>query len=339
MFPLIIRAIGESGAGAAWRRRQSRSEGDEVADQIGVLIADSDQFMAEALASVLQSQPGIHVLGTVTDADGAVAALDDLRPTVSIIDMELVYLGGVNLGKRLRDRNMPTGIVYIGQWFDPGLVVELICDATGGSAFIKHCEIGSVQNLTRVICAVADGSTVVSDYDLRRSLAETGRGGQQSTLWGLTPKEREVLAYVADGSSNFAITEKMNLRERTVGNYVGSIFKKLGVGRRSGCDPRVQAALFYLTQTGHMDDPISRAVDAVPGPLVPDTGPAGAEPIELFKNEEAPGVAPRAAKSSSPTPVQLSNYGIKSELRNGSSPGAESWNRSDSSTGRSVSGY
>ena len=310
-----------------------------MANQIGVLIADGDQFIAEALASVLQSQPGIHVLGTVTDADSAVAALDDLRPTVSIIDMELVYLGGVNLGKRLRDRNMPTGIVYIGQWFDPGLVVELIRGATGGSAFIKQREIGSVQNLTRVICAVADGSTVVSDYDLRRSLAETGRGGQRSTLWGLTPKEREVLAYVADGSSNFAITEKMNLRERTVGNYVGSIFKKLGVGRRSGCDPRVQAALFYLTQTGHLDDPISRAVDAVPGPLVQDTGPAGAEPIELFKNGEAPGVAPRVAKSFPPTPVQLLNYGIKSELRIGSSPGAESWNRSDSSTGRSVSGY
>jgi DNA-binding NarL/FixJ family response regulator len=75
----------------------------------------------------------------------------------------------------------------------------------------------------------------------------------EASLPDLTAKERQVLACLAKADSNARIAEKLKLRSCTVENYVATIFSKLGVSRRSGRDPWVQAALYYLSMTGHLE--------------------------------------------------------------------------------------
>jgi DNA-binding CsgD family transcriptional regulator len=75
----------------------------------------------------------------------------------------------------------------------------------------------------------------------------------EASLPDLTAKERQVLACLANADSNARIAEKLKLRSRTVENYVATIFSKLGASRRSGRDPRVQAALYYLSMIGRLE--------------------------------------------------------------------------------------
>ncbi|MCH7739254.1 MAG: response regulator transcription factor [Chloroflexi bacterium] len=219
---------------------------------VTLVIADRDRFMVEALASVLDGQPDLEILGTAHDAKGAVEAIVDHRPAVAILDGDLAFENGENLVSRLRKMSLSTGIVFIGSRMDPTALAEFIFADPAGRAFIRKSDIGSVDKLVRTIRAVADGSTLLDDDIFRRFLTESG-ASQQGSMPGLTAKERQVLACIANADSNSKIAEKLNLRGRTVENYVANIFSKLGARRRSGRDPRVQAALYFLSETGRLE--------------------------------------------------------------------------------------
>lgn len=219
---------------------------------VTLVIADRDRFMVEALASVLDGQPDLEILGTAYDAKGAVEAIVDHRPAVAILDGDLAFENGENLVSRLRKIRLSIGIVFIGSRMDPTALAEFIFADPAGRAFIRKSDIGSVDKLVRTIRAVADGSTLLDDDIFRRFLTESG-ASQQGSMPGLTAKERQVLACIANADSNSKIAEKLNLRGRTVENYVANIFSKLGARRRSGRDPRVQAALYFLSETGRLE--------------------------------------------------------------------------------------
>lgn len=219
---------------------------------VTLVIADRDRFMVEALASVLDGQPDLEILGTAYDAKGAVEAIVDHRPAVAILDGDLAFENGENLVSRLRKMRLSIGIVFIGSRMDPTALAEFIFADPAGRAFIRKSDIGSVDKLVRTIRAVADGSTLLDDDIFRRFLTESG-ASQQGSMPGLTAKERQVLACIANADSNSKIAEKLNLRGRTVENYVANIFSKLGARRRSGRDPRVQAALYFLSETGRLE--------------------------------------------------------------------------------------
>ena len=208
--------------------------------------------MAEALAAVLDGQPDIEIRATAADAEEAAAAIEEHQPTVAILDVELTFASGEVLVSQLRNANRSTGIVFIGNRMDPPAFAEFIFADPAGRAFIKKSEIGSVEKLVRTVRAVADGSTLLDDEIFRRFLTQSDESNS-GTMPGLTAKERQVLACIANADSNSRIAEKLNLRARTVENYVANIFSKLGARRRSGRDPRVQAALYFLASTGRLE--------------------------------------------------------------------------------------
>ena len=220
---------------------------------VTLVIADHDRFMVEALASVLGGQSDFEIVDTATDAEGAAVAMEDHRPTVAILDVDLAFDNGENLVSRLRILNLSAGIVFIGNRMDPNAFAEFIFSDPAGRAFIRKSDIGSVDKLVRTIRAVADGSTLLDDDVFRRFLTQQSDGSQRGSMLGLTAKERLVLACIANADSNSKIAEKLNLRGRTVENYVANIFSKPGARRRSGRDPRVQAALYFLSETGRLE--------------------------------------------------------------------------------------
>lgn len=249
---------------------------------VTLVIADRDRFMAEALASVLCGQPDFEILGTATDAHGAAEAMEEHRPTIAILDVELAFDNGENLVSRLRNLDLSTGIIFIGNRMDPNAFAEFIFADPAGRAFIKKSDIGSVDKLVRTIRAVADGSTLLDDDIFRRFLTQSD-DTQRGSLPGLTAKERQVLACIANADSNSTIAEKLNLRARTVENYVANIFSKLGARRRSGRDPRVQAALYFLSSTGRLES------DG-------DHANGKSHPVELFAgSSSSPEAAPETA--------------------------------------------
>ncbi len=164
-----------------------------MSEAITLVVADCDRFMAEALASVLTGEQDFEVLAAVTDAAGAAAAMENYRPTVAILDVDLAFENGDNLVSHLRRLSLPTGIVFIGSRMDTSAFAEFIFADPAGRAFIKKSDIGSVDKLVRTIRAVADGSTLLDDNIFRRFLAGTEQSPNGS-MPGLTAKERQVLA-------------------------------------------------------------------------------------------------------------------------------------------------
>ena len=116
-----------------------------------LVIADRDRFMVEALASVLDGQPDLEILGTAYDAKGAEEAIVDHRPAVAILDGDLAFENGENLVSRLRKMSLSTGIVFIGSRMDPTALAEFIFADPAGRAFIRKSDIGSVDKLVRTI--------------------------------------------------------------------------------------------------------------------------------------------------------------------------------------------
>ena len=86
---------------------------------VTLVIADHDRFMVEALVSVLGGQSDFEIVDTATDAEGAAAAMEDRRPTVAILDVDLAFDNGENLVSRLRKLSLSAGIVFIGDRMDP----------------------------------------------------------------------------------------------------------------------------------------------------------------------------------------------------------------------------
>jgi DNA-binding NarL/FixJ family response regulator len=158
-------------------------------------------------------------------------------------------------------------MIFVGDKMDPSTMSDLIFNDGGGRAFLRRNDIGGLEKLIRCVRSVADGSTLINNDAFRRILVNSD-DPLEASLPDLTAKERQVLACVANADSNARIAEKLKLRSRTVENYVAAIFSKLGASRRSGCDPRVQAAIYYLSMTGRLEASTAAAGNSAEKELV-----------------------------------------------------------------------
>lgn len=223
-----------------------------MAKKIRLVIGDHDLFFVESLNSLLKNHEEIEVVGTASECHDLALATRQHLPDVAIVGMDLVFADDGELCTPLQAANPGRGMIFVGNKMDPSTMSDLIFNDGGGRAFLKRNDIGGLDKLIRCIRSVADGSTLLNSDAFRRILVNSD-DPMEASLPDLTAKERQVLACLANADSNARIAEKLKLRSRTVESYVATIFSKLGASRRSGRDPRVQAALYYLSMIGRLE--------------------------------------------------------------------------------------
>ncbi|NQW18494.1 MAG: response regulator transcription factor [Chloroflexi bacterium] len=240
-----------------------------MSKKIRLVIGDYDQFLIESLSSLLRDHGEIEIVGTAIDCHGLALTTHEESPDIAIVGTDLVLANGSKLCAALQNSRPGIGLIFVGSKMDPSTMADLIFNDGGGRAFLKRNDIGGVDKLVRCIRSVADGSTLLNNDAFRRILINS-EDPLEASMPNLTAKERQVLACLANADSNARIAEKLKLRSRTVENYVATIFSKLGVGRRSGRDPRVQAALYYLSMIGRLESQdASEANSATSEPFMP----------------------------------------------------------------------
>ncbi|MGA4841716.1 response regulator [Streptomyces sp. G45] len=209
-----------------------------------VVLAEDSVLLREGLVGVL-SRFGHEVVAAVGDADALRDAVAAHVPDVVVTDVRMppgFQDEGLRAALALRAVRPGLPVLVLSQYVQRAYAAELLDDGDGrGVGYLLKDRVGQVEQFVDAFTRVAEGGTVV-DPDVVRQLLRRRR----DPLERLTPREREVLALVAEGRSNAAIAAELVVTEAAVGKHIGNILGKLDLPLAEGTHRRVLAVLAYL---------------------------------------------------------------------------------------------
>jgi DNA-binding NarL/FixJ family response regulator len=230
-----------------------------VEHPIRVVIAEDSYLIRESLSGMLENEPGIELLAACVDADELQAKIETLDPEVVITDIRMPPSGGdegIRIAQRLRRTHPRTGVVVLSQYAEPAYALALLDEGSAGRSYLLKQNLHNRRELLDTITEVAGGGSRI-DALVVEALVRAQSRRARSPLAELTPRERELLAQIAQGKSNAAIAQSLVITKRAVEKHVNSIFLKLGLAQsEEGSSRRVKAALMFLA------DSAPEAIDA-----------------------------------------------------------------------------
>ncbi len=210
-----------------------------------VVIADDAVLIREGVAHLL-TENGVEVVDQVGDADALLTSVRDLNPDVALIDIRMPPSHtdeGLRAGREIRSRYPETAVLVLSQHLEPAYALRLVEDRPEGVGYLMKERVGRVQQLLDAVQRVAAGECVVDRALVDELLARRRRVDPISEL---TPREREILALMAEGRSNQGICRTLWLSPKTVETHIRGAFAKLGIKEASEDNRRVLAVLTYL---------------------------------------------------------------------------------------------
>jgi len=214
-----------------------------------IVIAEDSAVLRAGLIEILADR-GHEVLAAVGDAEALCAAVAEHRPDVTIVDVRMPPTHtdeGLRAAVALRRDYPGLGVLVFSQYIETSYAAELLgAKSSGGAAGVGYLlkdRVVDVAEFTSALTRVAAGGTALDPEVVTQMLGASRRAG---TLAGLTSREREVLALMAEGRSNSAISAILFISERAVEKHIGNIFSKLGLPPSDADHRRVLAVLRYL---------------------------------------------------------------------------------------------
>ena len=215
-------------------------------------MAEDSYVIREFLTATLSAAPDIELVAVCTNGKELRTAIATWDPEVVLTDIRMPPSGaaeGVRIASALRDTRPDVGVVVLSQYAEPAYALTLLEHGTGGRAYLLKERIREKGQLIDAIKAVARGGSVIDPMIVDVLIAARSRAAK-SQLSELTPRERELLAEIAAGTSNSAIAESLVLTKRAVEKHVNSIFSKLNLPETQDVSRRVKATLIYLSEEG-----------------------------------------------------------------------------------------
>ena len=212
-----------------------------MSDQIRVLLADDQRVVREGLALLLGLLPEVEVVGTAADGEEAVERAAALRPDVVLMDLRMPRCDGVEATRRLRDQLPQTRVIVLTTYADDRSVIDAL--RAGARGYLTK-DAGAAE-ISQALRQVVDGQAVI-DPAVQHHLVDAiavgpgkpaspsaaGAAGRQLPD-GLTPREAEVLALIAEGLSNGEIAARLVVSEATVKSHVNHLLAKIGARGRA----------------------------------------------------------------------------------------------------------
>jgi DNA-binding NarL/FixJ family response regulator len=210
---------------------------------VRIVIGEDSALFREGLARLLDDA-GHEIVAKAGDADALESAVHDAQPDVAIIDVRMPpdhADDGARVARRLRETYPDLGILVLSQHVETRHSVDLV--ATGGFGYLLKDRVLDVDDFLDSLARVAAGGSALDPEVVGRLLRPHPA---DSALEQLTPREREVLALMAEGRTNVGIAKRLYLSERTVETHVASILSKLDLAGGEEDHRRVLAVVAYL---------------------------------------------------------------------------------------------
>jgi DNA-binding NarL/FixJ family response regulator len=209
------------------------SERSGTSDPIRVLLADDQRVVRDGLVLLLGLLPQVEVVGTAADGEEAVARATALRPDVVLMDLRMPRCDGVQATRRLREQVPQTRIIVLTTYADDRSVLEAL--RAGARGYLTKD--AGAEEISQALRQVVDGHAVIDpavQHHLVDAIAVAPADPVAPQLPdGLTPREAEVLALIAEGLSNAEIATRLVVSEATVKTHVNHLLAKIGARGRA----------------------------------------------------------------------------------------------------------
>ena len=210
-----------------------------------VAVGDDAVLFREGLVRIL-AEDGFQVTAAVGDAVSLARAVDAEPPDIAIIDVRMPPThtdDGIRLARQLRIDHPGVGILLLSQYVEVRNAIELFGSAPAGLGYLLKDRVLEIEEFLDAVRRVGRGGSAIDPQIVARLV---GRRHDADPLRLLTAREREVLALMAEGLSNAAISARLYLGQRTIETHVNSLFVKLGLAVTPDDHRRVRAVLAYL---------------------------------------------------------------------------------------------
>ena len=207
--------------------------------RIRIVIVDDSEVVRVGLGALLGTDPGLKIVGEADTVVSGVETYARLRPDVVLLDIRLPDGTGIDACRQLLKQVPETRVLILTSVVDDSTVDEAI--RAGAHGYLLK-EIDG-RGLIAAIREVAAGKSILDPAITARVMQIVKSGGAgRDTLASLSPQERRVLALIAEGCTNREVGVKLGLSEKTVKNYLSTVFEKLHVSRRA------EAAVIYAQE-------------------------------------------------------------------------------------------
>jgi serine/threonine-protein kinase PknK len=209
-----------------------------------VAIADDDVLLRQGLAALLR-EGGYDIVGQASDADGLIELVRRERPDIAIIDIRMPpthTTEGLEAARTIRGEQPQIAILVLSAHIEVEHAMDLL-GAGSGTGYLLKTRVGDIDELCGTLDRISAGRSVV-DPALVEELVRARR--VRDPLEALTPRERDVLALMAEGRSNTGIARTLWIAEGTVEKHVRNIFQKLQLPDAPDDHRRVLAVIAFL---------------------------------------------------------------------------------------------
>jgi DNA-binding NarL/FixJ family response regulator len=212
---------------------------------VRVVVGEDEPLVREGIVRVLEDA-GFEVVGVAGDAPDLVRKTNAHKPDVVVTDIQMPPErtdDGLRAARQIRRDRPETGVVVLSQFLEDRYAIELVGDSAAGVGYLLKERVGDLALFVDSVRRVANGGSALDPEVVQRMV---GRRRTTSAVDELTPREREVMALMAEGRSNGGIAAELVVTVAAVERHITNIFDKLGLRPVPEDHRRVLAVLEYL---------------------------------------------------------------------------------------------
>jgi DNA-binding NarL/FixJ family response regulator len=212
-----------------------------------VVIAEDQALLREGIVALLREHE-LEVVAQAEDGEGLLRIVGGHKPDLAIVDVRLppnFTDEGIRAAIEARRRQPGLGVLILSQYVEPVYTAELLADGHGGVGYLLKERVGDIPAFLDALRRVADGGTAL-DREVVAELVQGRESDGDGELAALSPREREVLALMAEGRTNAAIAESLVVTQGAVEKHISNVFSKLDLPVTEDDHRRVLAVLTCL---------------------------------------------------------------------------------------------
>ena len=210
-----------------------------------VIVADDSVLLREGVSRLLE-EAGFEVVGQAADGEELMRKTRAHKPDIVVVDIRMPPTHtdeGLQAAREIREELPDTGVLVLSAYLEEDYALELLGEDAAGVGYLLKDRVSDGDRFAEAVRRVAEGGSALDPEVVSQML---GRRRAEDPLEELTPREREVLALMAEGRSNRAIAEALVISDRAVEKHVTGIFTNLNLPQAPEDHRRVLAVLAFL---------------------------------------------------------------------------------------------